>query len=335
MEAKGIKLSFIVPVYNAKEYLGQCLDSLLCQGLTEADYEILCVDDGSTDGSTAILDGYAERFPHVRVIHKENGGVTTARNMGLEAAAGEYIWFVDADDVVRENVLKSLWPALAQSSCDRLVVDAYTFMDALSPEAWKEADMLPRNTPWQDAVVWRNVLSRQFLLDKKLCFAYPELTHGEDGLFMYEVSAAEPETVETGLMAYFYRVHSNSAETNVTLTGHRKKLKSFLRLTQIMNGYYRSGRRDSGTANKLMSYLWFTLYEAAHLPKAESNWALATLKELELYPGAPLPECNMTSAYLVSGPGAVGRALDTLCMHLQSPWAYQTLRLLVKIKRCL
>lgn len=332
MEVKGKKLSFIVPVYNAEKYLGQCLDSLLRQGLSGEEYEILCVDDGSTDGSPAILDGYAERFPHVRVIHKENGGVTTARNVGLREATGDYIWFVDADDLVREKVLEAILPVLFQSGCDRLVVDAYTFTDELTQGEQAKADTLPRNTPWQDAVVWRNVLSRQFLLDKNLSFAYPELTHGEDGLFMYEVGAGMPETVETGIMAYFYRVHSDSAETTVTLASHRKKLKSFLRLTQIMNGYYRSGRRDAGTANKLMSYLWFTLYEAAHLPRAEAGQALAELKELGLYPGAPLPECSLTSAYLMGGSGVVGKALDSLCMRLQAPWAYQTLRLLVKLK---
>lgn len=332
MEVKRKKLSVIVPVYNAEKYLGQCLDSLLCQGLSGEAYEILCVDDGSTDGSSAILDGYAERFSHIRVIHKENGGVTTARNMGLREATGDYIWFVDADDLVREKVLEAILPVLSRSGCDRLVVDAYTFTDELTQGEQAKADTLPRNTPWQDAVVWRNVLSRRFLLEKNLSFAYPELTHGEDGLFMYEVSAGSPKTVETGLMAYFYRIHSDSAETTVTLASHRKKLKSFLRLTQIMNGYYRSGRTDAGTANKLMSYLWFTLYEAAHLPKAEAGQALAELKELGLYPGAPVPECSLTSAYLMGGPGIVGKALDTLCMHLQSPWAYQTLRLLVKLK---
>ncbi len=327
-----VKLSIIIPVYNAQGYLDQCLRSLLNQGLSPASYEILCIDDGSTDHSPALLDEYAAQFPHIRVIHKQNGGVTTARNLGLQEARGEFIWFVDADDVVREQILGHLLAAIQESGCDRLVVDAHTFTGTLPEEARSSADSLPRNTPWQDAVVWRNLLRRSFLKERNLHFAYPELTHGEDGLFMYEVDAAQPKTAETGLMAYFYRIHSGSAETGATLESHRKKLRSYLRLTEIMLQYYSGGRKDPGTANKLMCYLWFSLYEAAKLPNAEANAALAQLHQLSLYPGKRLPECTMESAYLISGPGLVGKVLDQICLNLQSPWAYHTLRLLLKLK---
>ena len=81
-------LSIIIPVYNTEKYLSACLDSILPQSF--ADFEVLLVDDGSTDGSGAICDRYAERDPRVRVFHKENGGVSSARNMGLENAVGEW-----------------------------------------------------------------------------------------------------------------------------------------------------------------------------------------------------------------------------------------------------
>ena len=90
------RLSVIVPVYNVAAYLPRCVDSLLEQNGVEL--EILLVDDGSTDASGSICDGYAARDSRVKVIHKENGGLSSARNAGLDAAEGEYLTFVDSDD---------------------------------------------------------------------------------------------------------------------------------------------------------------------------------------------------------------------------------------------
>lgn len=122
-------LSIIVPVYNAESYLQQCLDSLLSQDILKEDYEILCVNDGSRDGSLEILQQFARDAGNVTVIDKENGGVTTARNAGLEAARGEYIWFVDADDLLKPNILGTLRRKAAETDCDRLIVGGYQFDD--------------------------------------------------------------------------------------------------------------------------------------------------------------------------------------------------------------
>ena len=102
-----IKLSVIIPVYNIKDYLRQCIDSLICE---RSDYEILLVDDGSSDGSAVICDEYAAKHDLVKVFHKQNGGVSSARNLGLQKSEGEYIYFVDGDDWVEgfSSVLESL-----------------------------------------------------------------------------------------------------------------------------------------------------------------------------------------------------------------------------------
>lgn len=92
------KISVIVPVYNTEKYLRRCIDSILAQTFT--DFELLLVDDGSKDNSGTICDEYVEKDPRVRVFHKENGGVTAARNMGIEEAKGEWLAFVDADDYI-------------------------------------------------------------------------------------------------------------------------------------------------------------------------------------------------------------------------------------------
>lgn len=102
----NVKLSIIIPVYNTELYLPTCLDSILSQ--TFSDFEVLLVDDGSKEGSGVICDAYAAKDGRVRVIHKENGGVSSARNWGLNEARGEYLVFVDADDLVTEDYLEHL-----------------------------------------------------------------------------------------------------------------------------------------------------------------------------------------------------------------------------------
>lgn len=99
------KVSIIVPVYNAKDYLHRCVDSILAQTFT--DFELLLIDDGSTDSSDLICDEYAIRDSRVKVFHKENGGVSSARNLGLDNAIGEWITFVDSDDWIDQHFLSN------------------------------------------------------------------------------------------------------------------------------------------------------------------------------------------------------------------------------------
>lgn len=98
-----VKISVIVPVYNAEKYLRRCVGSILAQTFT--DFELLLVDDGSTDASGAICDEYASADARVRVFHKPNGGVSSARNLGLDNARGEWIAFADADDYLFKHFL--------------------------------------------------------------------------------------------------------------------------------------------------------------------------------------------------------------------------------------
>jgi len=103
MEEKTPQISVIVPVYNVEKYLHKCVDSILAQTLS--DIELILVDDGSPDGSGAICDEYAQKDSRVKVIHKPNGGVSSARNAGIDVASGEWICFVDSDDIIEPTYL--------------------------------------------------------------------------------------------------------------------------------------------------------------------------------------------------------------------------------------
>ena len=103
-----MKLSIVVPIYKVESYLRKCVDSLLVQDLSKEDYEIILVDDGSPDRCGEICDEYASRYANIRVVHRKNGGLSAARNSGIEVAQGKYIQFVDSDDYLEPNVLKAL-----------------------------------------------------------------------------------------------------------------------------------------------------------------------------------------------------------------------------------
>lgn len=117
------RISLIVPVYKTEEYLHRCVDSVLAQAFT--DFELLLIDDGSPDCCGAICDEYAQKDSRVRVFHKDNGGLSAARNTGIDKALGEYVYFLDSDDYIPENCLGSLVEALKERDYD-IVIGNYT-----------------------------------------------------------------------------------------------------------------------------------------------------------------------------------------------------------------
>ena len=335
-----LQLSFIVPVYNAAMYLPECLDSLLDQDFPYTQYEIICVNDGSRDNSLEVLKQYQDKYPNIIIVDKENGGVTTARNAGLAQARGEYIWFVDSDDFLKRQVLPRLLEQIQRENCDRLIIGCYIFDDALTEEEknLSEQCLLPLNGPGQDSICVRSLFRRSFLLEHNLYFCHPELTHGEDGLFMYEVCAFQPSAVWVEEAIYFYRIHSGSAETADSVPGLQKKLRSYLRIMELLEQYYASGRHDNATANTYMNFLWFSLLTCASLPPKESRSARKQLQKAGLFPGKRLPECTLTCSYMVSTDSLVGKIYDKLYLNLHTRWGYAgiwLIRQMLRLKRSL
>lgn len=115
------KVSVIVPVYNAEKYLQECVDSILRQTL--ADIEVILVDDGSSDSSPVICDGYAEQDKRVKAIHQRNSGAAAARNQGMNVAQGEYIAFVDSDDWIDADMYKRMVAVAEADDCDLVICD--------------------------------------------------------------------------------------------------------------------------------------------------------------------------------------------------------------------
>lgn len=117
-------VSILIPVYNEEVYLPRCLDSIV--GQTLQSWELLLVDDGSTDRSGSICDSYAARDSRIRVIHQENAGISAARNAGLAVAAGKYIGFVDSDDWIAPEMFQRLLTIAGETDCPLVMCDART-----------------------------------------------------------------------------------------------------------------------------------------------------------------------------------------------------------------
>lgn len=193
------KLSILIPVYNTGEYLRACLDSVLAQTLEE--WELILIDDGSRDSSGAICDEYAAKDDRVRVVHKENEGVSVARNLGLSLAQGEYVGFVDSDDRVEPEMFEALYAAARQSGADIAMCDAVTVYG----DGRTEVDTIPQlpSSGWNAkerwtpdllmriaGVVWRCIYRRELLERHRIRF--PEgLRFSEDRIFnLYAMGAA-------------------------------------------------------------------------------------------------------------------------------------------------
>lgn len=118
-------VSIIVPIYNVERYLHKCVDSLLSQDLPSSEYEIILVDDGSLDACPQICDEYERMFDNIRVVHQQNGGLSAARNSGIQVAQGKYVMFVDSDDYLQKNVLGALIEQMESQQLDVLRYNYY------------------------------------------------------------------------------------------------------------------------------------------------------------------------------------------------------------------
>ena len=162
------KVSVIVPVYKAEAYLHRCVDSLLAQTLAE--FELLLVDDGSPDGSGAICDGYAARDSRVRVFHKSNGGVSSARQCGVDNACGEYIIHADPDDWVEPTMLEELYTKAVNENVDVVICDYFiecisgTYYSKQQPSKNDALTVLREFFAHLHGACWNKLLRREAIL---------------------------------------------------------------------------------------------------------------------------------------------------------------------------
>ena len=201
-----MEISVIIPVYNKAEYLDKCFESIFSQGFDS--FEVVAVEDGSTDGSGDICDQWAEREPRLKVFHKDNGGVTAARRYGLEHSEGRYIMFADADDLITENVLTTMYRIINETEADEVIGcydDQYGHRHDSGLRGFVEPERLIRDLlalRSQFCVLW-GIIFRRELLDG--CLNTPrEVIEREDSLMQIKCLMKQPKVFFTAEAAYLH-----------------------------------------------------------------------------------------------------------------------------------
>lgn len=212
------EISVIVPVYNVEKYLCSCIDSILAQTFT--DFELLLIDDGSKDKSGEICDEYAKRDCRVKVFHKENGGVSSARNLGIDESKGEYLFFVDSDDIISSSYIE-MFVNYIKKNDSVCVVCKYTNrlsllknqINSIKTKEMTSSEFLDEiwiSEGKLDGYLWNKMFKRKILIDLNIRFD-EKVSIWEDMLFVVEYFVNISTVIFVDAVLYYYRDTMNSA----------------------------------------------------------------------------------------------------------------------------
>ncbi len=277
------ELSVIVPVYNVEEYLEWCLESLRAQTLS--DIEIICVNDGSTDGSRALLSQCQEKDKRIKIVDKENGGLSSARNAGIKAATTNIVCFLDSDDRFTPNACEAIVKAFKQTNADVLTFGANCYpQDAGYP--WLEEHLSPRDVVYEPfhkdllfkemsrPFAWRTACRRSFLLKNGILFN-EEVKFGEDQVFHFAIYPRAQKTVLISDKLYDYRVaREGSLMATVASDLQRKGLEHIPIARAILSDWKKLGLLDNYSADMLTWIVEFNIYEILSLPPEKAKVVL-------------------------------------------------------------
>lgn len=283
------KVSFIVPVYNTQEFLPRCLDSLL--GQTYPDIEIIVVNDGSPDGSAAIIDEYARMDSRVRVVEKSNGGLSSARNAGMDVARGAIIDFVDSDDYVEPNLAEFLVGAFTEehpeivvfgAECEPAELASKRIQQLLSPEAcvFESFDSALLFSANAQPYVWRAAYSRELIERESLRFA-ENVRFAEDVVFQFESYPLSAKTVLASEKLYHYVMQEKSL-THVFNAGAKRMDKveaHLLVLHEVLERWGKRGLLDLCPGELVTWFLDLVVFDLARLDSGDYAAVAARVKD--------------------------------------------------------
>ena len=266
-------LSVIIPVYNAAPYLAECLESILAQLPKEA--EVICVDDGSTDNSAAILESFARREVRIKILHQANAGQSAARNRGLQQAQGDFIYFADADDALTGNyTFSQLIEVMTRDNLDVLFFDAVTQFD--TPELASSSSIRPRwyiRTHQYPFVYTGPDLFTQFIENREFTVVCPlmflrrtflyannlyfqEGIFHEDNIFVLHTILAAQRAGHRAWKFYLRKVHGDSVMTRKPTVRHlRGRLANYQDVVDLLQQTKWSKEVRAALNNRLKLYL--------------------------------------------------------------------------------
>lgn len=312
-------LTIIIPVYNVERYLPYCLESVVQQDLD--DYEVILVDDGSTDGSRIICDEYAARYPQFRVIHQKNQGVASARNRGITESKGKYLMFLDSDDFLVPGSLPQVLAKALQQDIDVACFNTISGeRDVLVTKNFSTDNSELKTSHVMNgdeyiashnffATVWWYITKREYLQSLNLTF--PEGHRLEDGSFTPFVLLHANRIMHIDTSVYCYVIQPGSIMHNKERERNFNMLADYAFVARnLTDEHERCGNEmSSKTSDRWMglanSYIFFGLMKALRLGKA--NYMIKHLKSIRLYP--------FTILYVVDYPGVKWKVLHWLMNH--------------------
>lgn len=273
-------LSVIVPVYNVEPFIRECLDSILAQ--TYKKFELILVDDGSTDCSGEICEEYAKKDERIRVLHKENGGLSSARNAGLDVAVGEYICFIDSDDIISPNYLSDLYEVITKQNVDLVFcdIDSERLRDNViklkkplklsADEAWEWLGDHNTREYVQLVVAWNKIYSRK-LFDE---LRYPVGKIHEDDFMINDLLKRVKEIAYLPTKLYHYRenpygITGNKNESDVR---HLDAIEAYLERLDYLASVNKKQLVDETLKIVLYKLMNFYLFDGEISSSAKSKY---------------------------------------------------------------
>lgn len=288
-------LSIIVPIYNVERYLRKCVDSLLRQDLSTEEYEIILVDDGSPDRCGVICDDYASKYENIRVIHRENGGLSAARNSGIEVAQGKYIQFVDSDDYLDPNVMKTLVDKIESGNLDVLRFD-YRNVNENNEEIHPNKDpkrFVDFSTEVCDGLTFMNerlgpaCYVVQFMLKTELVKSVPLFMEGirfEDVEWTPRLLVAASRVTSVNMVVYNYLIRQGSITNAATIEKKRKIADDKIKLIELLKAQM-EGKSDGRWYEGMIAGMVISLLGALSEDFfCERRKYIGKLKELAVFP---------------------------------------------------
>ena len=286
-----IRYSVVIPVYRVEKYLPACIDSVLAQD-TVSTYEILLIDDGSPDHCGEICDEYAAKDNRIRVLHIENQGVSHARNLGIQNAKGEYVLFLDSDDLWEPQLLQVIdrlvesHPDMVSIGCSRLFEDGKKEICSLPliPEGESGAEFLERlfdaeQSPWY--YTWSYAYRREFLLSNALYFP-EDMKVSEDFVQIMHAIPEAQSIVGQDCPLYLYRMREGSVTTSVT---EKKLLDNLTSKAAFFHKYPTAAMANLYANNALLITRLCKADRKTVMPELKRNraiWKLVSEKPLKL-----------------------------------------------------
>lgn len=289
----SIFISIVIPVYNAEKYIQQCILSLIRQDLPQNNYEILVVNDGSTDNTSSILDKLSNKYPNIHVFTTANQGVSRARNLGVKVAHGEILLFVDADDYLTENTLSAIYHSMKTDKLDILLFDYYYWnaqgkrlkeFDRLerdrfsenitSGQAYIQANALP-------STVWTLAYRNSYIKENELLFI--DIRH-EDEEFIPRSFYFAKRVKYMNLVVYNYVQSETSFMQNYKETGFFDYIKAMDSLKQFSEKYIKEMPTRQALEKRISSILLMNLRNSFLFGSKVQSEMIRQMKQKHLNP---------------------------------------------------